>query len=137
MSVLQPTVGELVDRRTILELKILHGHKAGVDTAAWLAEQAEIEKHLSSRTARFTVEQRQLLSRLSGTLQSINASLWTAEDEVRALAESEVAPLAALAKRIAKLNDQRAQAVRELNRLAGENSAGNEKVYGAPKPPAP
>jgi predicted nucleic acid-binding Zn-ribbon protein len=137
MSVLQPTVGELVDRRTILALKIHHGHKAGVDTAAWLAEQAEIEKHLSSRTAQFTAEQRQLLSRLSGTLQSINASLWAAEDEVRALAESEVAPLAALAKRIARLNDQRAQAVRELNRLAGENSAGNEKIYGAAKPPAP
>jgi hypothetical protein len=133
MSVLEPTVGELLDRQTILELKIRHGNKAGVDTRVWRAEQAEIEERLSTRTVAFPAEQRQLLARLTGTLESINASLWAAEDDVRAAAESEIATLAGLAKRIASLNDQRAQAVRELNRLAGESAAGNEKVYSAGK----
>ncbi len=136
MSVLHPTVGELLDRQTILALKIRHGRKAGVDTEAWLAERSEIDARLAARTAGFAAEQRQLLARLTGTLESINASLWAAEDEVRAAPESEIAALAVLAKRIASLNDQRAQAVRELNRLAGESSAGNEKVYSAEKPSA-
>ena len=133
MSVLHPTVGELLDRQTILALKIRHGGKAGVDTEAWLAERSEIDTRLAARTAGFAAGQRQLLTRLAGTLESINASLWAAEDEVRAAAESEIAALAVLAKRIASLNDQRVQAVRELNRLAGESSAGNEKVYSAEK----
>ncbi len=136
MSVLQPTVGELLDRQTILELKIRHGRAAGVDTGAWQTEQSEINERLSARTLPFAEEQRRLLARLTGTLESINASLWAAEDEVRAAAESEIATLAGLAKRIANLNDQRAQAVRELNRLAGESVAGNEKVYSAGKSPA-
>jgi hypothetical protein len=133
MSVLQPTVGELLDRQTILDLKIRHGNRAGVDTRAWQTEQAEIGARLLARTTAFAVEQRQLLARLTGTLESINASLWAAEDEVRTASESEIATLAGLAKRIASLNDQRAQAVRELNRLAGESSEGNEKVYAARK----
>ena len=133
MSVLQPTVGELLDRQTILALKIHHGLKAGVDTGAWQAEQDEIAARLAARTTSFAPEQRHLHARLAGTLGSINASLWAAEDEVRVTADSEIATLAGLAKRIASLNDQRAHAVRELNRLAGESSAGNEKVYGAGK----
>ncbi len=137
MSVLRPTVGELLDRRTILALKVHHGSRAGVDIHAWQVEQTEIAERLSTQTKNFTAEQQQLLARITGTLASINASLWSAEDEVRAAAESEIAALAALAKRIAHLNDQRAQAVRELNRLAGESSAGNEKVYCAGKPSAP
>jgi len=133
MSVLQPTVGELADRQTILELKVHHGRAAGVETSMWASELHEIEERLAKGRTGFTAEEQHLFTRLFGTLRSINASLWVAEDEVRAMPESELAALAALAKRIANLNDQRAQSVRELNRLAGENVTGNEKVYAAAK----
>lgn len=124
---MNPGLGELLDRLSILELKLAHG--GGVQ---------------------FEEERRTILERFSDTqdgglevlkayaqLAAINAAIWQSEDALRDLRPAmvtcdapdevdreqhrgAVAKSAFLAHKLQTLNDRRAELVREIGKLAGE-----------------
>lgn len=131
MRLIEPGVGEILDRLTILSLKILFGESYGRDTTHFKTERTTLLAKIRSRT-------------LNGAwfdcaldLAAVNAALWHAEDDLRHLRTLPDAKRAewsgfgpnfwqetgALAFRIQELNDRRAALVAEINKLAGEASA--------------
>jgi hypothetical protein len=138
---LSPSVGECSDRITILNLKIVNGKKLGKDTCEWRAELFNLEERISGFF--YSPEIFESFRELKAELQAINNGLWEAEDELRAYPEpdfsqilvysvcEQVFHLAACAKRIAHLNDERMRLVREINKLFGQEHAaqGAQKMY--------
>jgi hypothetical protein len=126
-----PGAGDLADRLTILALKILLGGQAGKDTAHWETERSQLLPKVKSITA---APEHWL------ELAAVNAALWHAEDDLRALRfrpeparaqwagfgvdfKSEVVELAF---RIQALNDRRAELISLININAGDDR-GDEK----------
>lgn len=127
MRLINPGIGEIVDRLSILTLKILHAPDAG----------------------HFVTERNALLVMLRGrelngawfehvlTLTVVNAGLWQATDAIRAQ-QAEIAlpsigsrddmyvEAGKLGLRIMALNDQRAGLVETINKLTGGH-LGSEK----------
>lgn len=133
MRLLNPSPGEILDRITILELKIVAAEKKEVNSSSFQAEKTELEEHLRQwdqtlkeswpdETVWYEIGQQR------NALVAINSLLWEAEDLVRELSDLEMSKLALLAKRIAKLNDGRAKAVQEIAKLYGVEE--QEKIYG-------
>lgn len=116
--------GEIVDRLSILSLKILHGNQAGKNTKHFADEQeALIECTPNHVSPDFMA------------LGDVNCDLWKAEDELRdwrsrtanTTIEQFCVPIAALAFRIQDLNDRRAALIEKINAASGETS-GPEKL---------
>lgn len=126
MRLVNPGAGDISDRLTILALKILSGQEQGKDVAHFESERGSLLAKIHSRT-------------LNGKwfdavleLAAVNAMLWHAEDELRALRTiprtSEIERDAAtVAFRIQSLNDRRAAYVTQINKEAGDGD-GKEKV---------
>lgn len=115
-----PGPGEILDRLTILALKIVHGEYAGRDTTHWKEEYYALD---STKTPSIPIVQ-------VVELAAVNGALWQAEDEIRrlrALPEGRrdqwtgsvgntwVVDVANVALRIATLNDRRAELVARIN----------------------
>lgn len=72
-----PGPGDILDRLTILALKIVHGKQAGRDTAPWDAEFGHlIAVHDGDAIAHLRMAQHLELG-------AVNSALWQAEDEMR------------------------------------------------------
>lgn len=121
MSLLRPTPGAIIDRITILTLKINAYIKAGRNTDSLWREQVELANQLAKKAQARPAE--------IFSLARINTELWQAEDQVRSLPSSQVLDLAQLAKHIASLNDQRIKLIRELDNSYGCDEPTEEKIF--------
>lgn len=141
-----PTLGDILDRLTILSLKILHGRAAGKSVTHFEAEYAELFDWFWQRGPHQPGVFNHALQ-----LAAVNAALWTAEDELRPWQKwwTETGPgspgsspgssvtrgfnsdtvyiIAGVALRIQQLNDQRADLVARINLLMG-GVVGEEKL---------
>lgn len=126
--------GEIADRLTILALKVAHGQQAGKDVSHFLTERNALL--VQSRTyEQFAGPGLEHLLDLA----AVNAMLWQAEDEIRCLRalgldallkqgfEPDLVRALQCAFRVQALNDQRADLVWTLNKLAGTD-LGREKL---------
>ncbi|HEY9016198.1 MAG TPA: hypothetical protein VIM84_14180 [Gemmatimonadales bacterium] len=116
MRLLNPGLGELVDRLTILGLKIIHGREIEKDVSHWEAEQVAIADRLLIHLPRSTGE----AIAVAADLAAVNAALWQAEDALRAYRRASAASadwedIAGCAFRIQRLNDMRASLIRDLS----------------------
>lgn len=112
--------GDVLDRLTILALKVLHYGAAGKDTQHLLDERnALLPKVMTVNLTKAALEA--LLE-----LGAVNGALWGATDKLRELAPyhpetpSVERELAALGVQILRLNDRRAHLVDTINRETGE-----------------
>ena len=118
------SVGELLDKITILEIK----SERITDQAKLANIKTELE------TLRRTWETSPLadldLGDLSSRLKAVNEALWDIEDGIRALeaAQSFGDEFIELARAVYHRNDERAALKREINRLAGSRLV-EEKSY--------
>ncbi|SBO41725.1 DUF6165 family protein [Cyanobium sp. NIES-981] len=123
------SVGELIDKITILELKCQHieGEAlAHVQQEHQLLQQVLEQSGLS------------IPSPLLQQLRAVNAQLWEAEDAIRAhdRALDFGAAFVDTARSIHRLNDRRAALKRAISLACGSPLI-EEKVYGAPRPTSP
>ena len=135
MRLLEPGIGEIVDRLSILNLKVLFGREKGLGTSHFEREQTGLLAKIRSRTLNGPWFQMAL------ELAAINAALWHAEDDLRYLRllpderramwagfgpnwHQEIADLAI---RIQVLNDKRSDLVAAINKEAGDGD-GAEKL---------
>jgi hypothetical protein len=127
MSILvEIAAGELIDKITILEIKLEHIRDPG--------KRANIryEYDLLIDTLRREIAPSEALSRLTAALKDVNAQLWRIEDAIRAQERAATfgPEFIALARSIYRSNDKRAELKREINALL--NSAlVEEKSYAA------
>ena len=124
MSLLKPTPGQVIDRLTILELKIEAYRAAKRPVNALLDEGSQLRRHISKFKAHTTA----LLEMVRG-LEIVNRELWAAEDKVRALPPEDLTNLAHTAREIARLNDARMFLVHELDKAFDWKEPVEEKVY--------
>ncbi len=136
MRLLNPSPGEVLDRITILELKITAAGKKEINPSRFIAEKTQLDELLQTWTQWLkedhvseTVWDTIAMERNS--LVAVNTLLWVAEDEIRVLPEDELAKIGEVGLRIHKLNDSRADIVRRLSELYGAEGEVGEKIYGA------
>lgn len=116
--------GEISDRLTVLALKILFGTEAGKDVSHFRNEQTVLLTQIHARTLNGV-----WFDAYTG-LAAVNAALWHAEDDLRAMRRSgtpNTDDIAVLAFRIQSLNDQRAALIARINSDAGD-TVGTEKL---------
>lgn len=126
MPLLAPiSVGELLDKITILEIKAV----LLLDPA----QRANVRRELAALEA---VRDRQLapssdLERLCSELKAVNRRLWDIEDEIRAHERNGRfdARFIELARGVYRENDRRAALKRRINELTGSEIV-EEKSYG-------
>jgi hypothetical protein len=117
--------GELIDRLTILEIKlgrIRDAEKRGNIEREHAAVRAAFEAHVPASEA---------LVALIDQLREVNLRLWTIEDDIRACERrQEFGPtFVALARSVYLSNDRRFELKRDINALLG-SSLREEKSYG-------
>ena len=136
---LEPDLGEVADRLSILRLKIEAGMQKGVSTQGWEEEQQQLDAYLRKKILDW---QRVATSfswddfgKANAELGVVNLKLWQAEDEMRKyrdrpgdLCIQEIRDVAMLGLHIADLNDVRCRLVRDINVIFG--AEGQEKIYG-------
>ena len=127
MGLMNPSPGELVDRKTILRLKIAAGQRRKVGVGHFQKELELIEAALAEWFRKSAGADQGACDEATGGMAEVNQKLWHAEDEVRALTRSERDRLAELAKLIPELNDRRAELVQQVNRVFGVDQV--EKLY--------
>ncbi len=140
MKLLNPSPGFVIDRLTILDLKIAAADKRQINKSSFQAEKATLEEYLRSWEASL-IDERAYTGRLEWVkdqiaqkktgLVAVNSLLWEAYDNIRELSDLEMSKLAHLAKRIAKLTDSRDQLIQNLNELYGAGKI-VEKIFGVP-----
>jgi hypothetical protein len=125
MSILiQVSPGELIDKMTILEVKLGH-----MSDPAKLANVRR-EHEMITQTFRENVADTPALAKLIVELKAANLALWTIEDDIRDheregdFGESFVA----LARSIYRINDERAAIKRRINVLL-DSAIVEEKSY--------
>lgn len=118
--------GELIDRITILEIKLDNIR----DEAKLVNIRHEYE--LSMGTLRKEVAQSAELDRLTAELKAVNAELWRIEDDIRAQERANQFgdTFVALARSVYRTNDRRAALKRQINDLF-ESKIVEEKSYEA------
>ena len=115
------SLGELLDKITILEIKVLHLHGEGL--AHGIQELSLLRQVLGDLA--FPVEQERY-----SDLKSVNQSLWTIEDEIRDKERQGQfdAEFVELARQVYFQNDRRAALKREINQAYGSELC-EEKAY--------
>lgn len=123
MSLLRPTPGEMLDRLSILDLKIKAYHEAGRDSHQLCVERNELLERLKATKKRkgFGV------SSACARLMEVNSDLWECETRIRERISE--ASAGVIGKRIAELNDLRNETIRKLDRAYGCETPVEEKVY--------
>ena len=123
------SIGELADRRGILDLKTERAPQKSIKAEA-KRQRAALDPAWEAVLA-----QNDALVGLDAELRSINAELWEVEDRLR-LAEAEKVfdeSFVALARSVYRLNDRRSEIKRRIDRMAGstfteiKSYAGNRK----------
>ena len=122
------SVGELIDKITILEIK--------QQRIADAAKRANVERELAALMA--VVEERNLgypagaLAELGQQLAGVNAQLWQIEDDIRECErQSDFGPrFIELARAVYRRNDERAALKRRINEQCGSELV-EEKSYAA------
>lgn len=139
MRLLSPSPGEVLDRITILNLKIKYARPMFITTAHFEEEHGALEDLLATTIGGMAEKERRWFSDKCGwgreLLLAVNGKLWALEDEVRELPDpnavdvpqDKLLRLAQVAKLIAYFNDLRMKAVRDVNEAFGER--GQEKLY--------
>ena len=122
MSLLRPSPGEVLDRLSIIGLKITAFQKAGKDKTKLAAEAHELIESLEELLIPVDAEI------LATKLSEINSELWKAEDDLREPGIN-VFQIAHAAQNIAKLNDLRCSLIRKIDKACGVESI-EEKIYG-------
>jgi predicted nucleic acid-binding Zn-ribbon protein len=105
MKVVVPiSVGELLDKITILEIKSLLGYNEYVEKE--LGELKQIKGTITS-----------YIEEYANQLQKVNQNLWKIEDRLRVLEKEQRFDneFIELARSVYKLNDQRAEIKRKIN----------------------
>jgi hypothetical protein len=127
MSILvEIAAGELIDKITILEIKLEHIRDPGK------CANIRCEYDLLTDALRREIAPSETLSRLTAALKDVNAQLWRIEDAIRAQERAATfgPEFIALARSVYRSNDKRAELKREINALL--NSAiVEEKSYAA------
>lgn len=127
MRLINYGVGEIVDRLTILSLKIAHTSE---DQRSYFpTERAALLTQLQGRTLNGAWFEHVI------TLGTVNGLLWQREDDLRQYRrDTEDQPerddpkaIASLAFEIQALNDQRARLIETINKLTGDHR-GSEKI---------
>lgn len=120
------SAGELIDKITILEIKL-----ANIADAAKRTNVRHEYERLSA-TATAALPQSAALAELTEALKEVNAALWRIEDEIRdkERALSFDAEFIALARSVYRTNDRRAALKREINLLLSSEIV-EEKSYAA------
>lgn len=141
MRLLEPEIGEVLDRQSILQLKIEAGMKHMVATEAWETELKELDNYLQrkmqawQRTA--TSFAHDLFGKCVAELTQANARLWRLEDEIRSFIKmrdtnsldvNSLERCGATAMNIAEINDIRAGLVVRINAMFG-SQVKQEKIY--------
>ena len=135
MSLLHPTPGQVLDRISILNLKIRAYREAGRPFAALDGEWGELMVHLQllwPKVADGETDKpwRTNLHKLNQALAAVNCEIWKDEDEVRLLEGTGWdKDLVTCHIHIAKLNDERMRLVREIDKAFGWNDPVEEKIY--------
>lgn len=111
------SIGELADRRGILDLK--------AERAPQKAVKAEAKRQRAALDPAWqaVLERNDAVIGLDAELRSINAELWEVEDKLR-MAENEKVfdeTFVALARSVYRLNDRRSEIKRRIDRLAGSS----------------
>ncbi len=126
MRLINPRLGELLDRLTILRLKVKHGDK--VQHFQW--EQREILILVEARSQWLPDSTRAQLEALEVRLAQVNAAIWESEDRVRMfythyidvpfpLTSTDADAAAKAGFQSQQLNDQRSALIHEINVLTG------------------
>lgn len=113
-KLLDPGIGEICDRLSILSLKIVHGRLAGKAVAHFEAERDGLERVRQEAPRQIAVNVLELAA--------VNAALWQYTDVLRAANDNgscEEALVARMGIAILQLNDHRAQIVAAINAAAG------------------
>ena len=114
---LNPGLGELADRYTILQLKIT---KAPADkTAHFIEEQAQV---LMRMERYMPFADSEAMDARFAALRQINTDLWVCEDQMAVYATAllvDPPPVAVLGMEIWKLNQHRNQVIQQINYAAG------------------
>lgn len=129
MLLIPVAVGELVDKLTILALKVAHLRGAALEHVQ--REQRLLQQVLEQADPRFDPV-------LQEQLQQVNAELWQVEDALRDCEQrSSFGPeFVALARSVYRLNDRRAALKRAIN-LESHSPLIEEKSYGQRAPDCP
>lgn len=115
MSLTDPSVGELLDRLSILKLKIAHGEELIKPIGHFRTEQTEILRRLPQGW-------QTTLDRQVTRLFEINELLWHGTDALRAAAKTnEVEVHARLGLSILRMNDERAQLIQAISEQHGDH----------------
>lgn len=131
---LNPGLGELVDRLTILRLKILHAPDPR-DTMHFHTEQAQVQMLIDRvhQGLHVPLETHTKLGTYTADLHMVNRKLWALEDRMAQYAQSRLyyedhlADVGDLGISIWHANRDRNTLIREINALAGTD-VGPEKL---------
>jgi len=110
MPLLDPSVGDLIDRLSILRLKIVHGEEAQKDISHFDTERAAILHRLNGVN---------LNTREIEKLFVTNEALWELTDALRQATNSD-AVAARLGRKILSLNDERARLIAAISLAHGD-----------------
>lgn len=139
MRLFDPSIGEIADRMTILELKIKAAKQKAKPYEHWLGEYSECEGALDRKTSILIADDKVKMESLISNLRTVNGKLWDLEDRIRvytrreftnnsSFGECERDDIITIALQIPYFNDVRAQLVGHLNALEGTDT-GTEKLY--------
>jgi hypothetical protein len=126
MRLINPGVGDVSDRLTVLSLKILHRGAEGKPTKHFEDERNVLLVQIRAREVNGQWFEQVL------ALGAVNAAVWYAEDALRELRKGggtpeEITAVYGIAFRIQELNDQRSALVEAINKLTGTH-LGSEKT---------
>jgi hypothetical protein len=109
--------GELIDRISILQLKLRHATNPSHKTAL----QHDLDTLLAARERLGSSDE---LERLARELAHVNAQLWQAEDAIRSCeARGDFGPdFVQIARSIYRFNDRRCELRRQIDRLLNASS---------------
>ena len=127
MRLIDYGLGEVLDRLSILALKISYAGDAGKPVDHFTRERAKLLVQATTRVSGRVFE-------CYAELAVVNARLWQSEDALRELRRTSGSgadwpTVGQLAFEIQALNDRRAALVAEITRVTGDETAGAEKVH--------
>ena len=125
MSVMiEVSVGELIDKITILEIKVERINDPGK------LKNVRCELQLLRGVREITVQSSNTLNTLSRELRNVNEQLWDIEDRIREQERDKNfdAQFIELARSVYRTNDRRAELKQQINSLLGSKIV-EEKSY--------
>lgn len=136
MRMLRPSLGECLDRITVLDLKIANCHAIKRPDAAvsFQEEHDGLTGYMKTAFPMHVPETANRIQEVRDKIFAINSQLWKCEDDIRDLirirrsgAAVDTKAVVDVAFLIPELNDERARLVSEANAIVGDTH--KEKVY--------